>query len=169
MSPLFTRITLLLLLFITTGCPYESDVPLDQPSVSIPEGLPGNWTNQEDSGSVIEVTPKDAFSFEINYTSVKEAPKQYVGHLSQIKNVPILNLHPVTPVSGLSKGYAFFRFRLSANGKELVLTPVTENIKEQFQSSRKLNAFFRKCIHFSFFYDNDEELIYKKLDTIPLQ
>lgn len=165
MQTLFVRIILLLLLFITTGCPYESEVPIDEPSVAIPPTLPGVWKGLSDSGAVITVTPADAYTFEISYYKQTDGTKYYSAHLSELRNVLLINLHPKKPVAtGLSGAYAFYKFELSDNGKHLTLTPVTENIKEKFTSSHRQKAFFKKYVHTSFFYDADEELEYEKIE-----
>lgn len=162
MSPFLCRITLLVLLFTATGCPYESEVPIDEPSVAVPTALPGVWKGVSDSGIVVTVTQTDAFSFHIRYTEDSGATHNYSAYLSVLRNVSLLNLHPLQPVSGLTGPYAFYKFDLSADGKHLTLTPVTDNIQEKFTSSRRLKAFFRKYVHTSFFYTIDEEFRYEK-------
>jgi hypothetical protein len=162
MSSFLIRITLLVLLFTATGCPYESEVPIDEPSVAVPTALPGAWKDVSDSGIVVTVTQTDAYSFHINYTEDSGATRNYSAHLSRLRNVLLLNLHPLQPGTGLNGPYAFYKFELSADGKHLTLTPVTDNIREKFTSSRRLKAFFRKYVHTSFFYPIDEEFRYEK-------
>jgi hypothetical protein len=152
-----------LLLIITTGCPYESEVPLDNPSVEIPATLPGTWAGLSDSGAVITITPLDRFSFLIQYNTKQEPVKLYTAFLSQIKNVQILNLHPQQPETGLTAPYAFYKFELTNDGTHILLIPVTENIKEKFTSPTRQKKFFKKYILTSFFYDADEELEYEKI------
>ena len=163
MKHLFVHCCLLLLLVATTGCPYEADVPLDDPSVPIPIQLPGTWVNADDSMERVIITAADAYRFNISYYSDTTGAERFSAHLSLLRQTWFLNLKPLGSVRGLRGPYAFYRFDLSPNGNRITLTPVTENITERFNASRQLRRFFLKHMHNSFFYDGDEVIQYDKL------
>jgi len=163
MSSFLIRITLLVLLFTATGCPYESEVPIDEPSVAVPTALPGVWMGVSDSGAVITVTAADAYTFHIKYEKNSEGTKYYAAYLSHLRNMYFMNLRTRNQDSLIADGtYIFYKFELSADGTRLTLSPVTENIREKFTTSRSQKAYFRKHAHTSFFYEIDEDLMYKK-------
>ncbi|HMO32748.1 MAG TPA: hypothetical protein PKE63_00650 [Lacibacter sp.] len=147
---------------LLTGCPYESEVPIDTPSVKYPAGLLGKWEPKSSSDNLMIITKKSDFIFHIVKTK-KEAkaddtPEEYDAYMSDVGGLKFLNLTESKQDEWSTKKYYLYKMELATSGARLTLSPVTENIREKFTDSKELKAFIQKHMHLSFFYDKEDEV-----------
>ena len=162
MKKLLTPFLFVLFSFFLMGCPYESEVPIDQPSVKYPNGLLGKWEPKSSSDDLMVISRKDDFLMKIVKTK-KEAkaddtPEEYEGYLSDVGGTRFLNLYEKKEESFGSKKYYLYKIELSSSGARVTLSPLTENIDEKFDKPADLKAFIQKNMHLSFFYDKEDEV-----------
>ncbi len=142
-----------------TGCPYSSDVPIDEPKEKVNKDYIGKWvkvsSSNKENPKYYQVTEKDdkLYIFEeftYNSTDKKYNSDKYTGHTSTLGSVVFLNLEK-------NGKYYFYKIELSNDKKYFKLYEVTDNIDEKFNNSTDLKAFFDKYKDLSFFYNKDEE------------
>lgn len=155
------KILLLPLLFfgllLFSGCPYSSEVAIDEPSVMIDERILGKWEskNSQDYLYTIAKIDKNNYSIEKRKTASDEVTL-YRAFLSVLDSTRFLNIYEDLNVN--EKTYYFYKFEVSSSVSRITLTPVTENIDEQFHSSKELKEFFKKNMKNSYFFDKNEEV-----------
>jgi hypothetical protein len=162
MQKLFGWISLFLLSFLLTGCPYESAVPIDQPSVKFPTALLGKWEPKSSGDDLMTISRKDDRVMKIVKTK-KEAtaddkPEEYEGYLSDVNGVTFLNLYEVSGEANSTRKYLIYKLEISTSGARVTLSALTENIDEKFTTPADLKAFIQKNMHLSFFYDKEDEV-----------
>ncbi len=144
------------MMFFLTGCPYSSEVPLDQPTTKIDQNLLGKWVKKSE-----DEHPKFYLVTKLNETTLQFAEneysssdkkynsKEYKGHLTIIGNTKFLNLER-------DAKYYFHKIEMSSTNQSFTLFEVTDNIDETFSTSAEMKAFFTKYKDLSFFYNKDE-------------
>lgn len=152
--------------FLLMGCPYETEVPIDQPSIQFPANLFGKWEPKSSSDDVMTITRKDDFTVTITKTNKDAKPddtiEQYEAFLSEVNKIWFLNVTEMSESNGTPK-YVLYKMEVSPNGARITLSGVTENIDETFTSSAALKAFIQKNMNHSFFFEKEEE-VYLRLD-----
>ena len=147
------------------GCPYETEVPISEPSVKFPADLLGKWESKSSGDEIMTIRKKTDYIVSISKT--KKEPKEddkseeYEAYLSEVDAVKFLNISEVGEQGSGAKFY-LYKIEVSANNSRITLNAVTENIDEQFSNSAELKAFIQKNMHLSFFYEKEDE-IYQKL------
>src|SRR5437762_2661764 len=134
MKKTISLIFLLSSFIIFSGCPYESEVPIDAPSLYINTGLIGTWEARNNPDESFKVTKHDEFSYnieKINKKSTEDNVQKYIGHLSSVGNVTFLNVCEDKPGD---RKYSLYKIAIPNDGF-VNLTEVTENIKEHFKKS----------------------------------
>lgn len=151
------RYILLLLLFVTfTGCPYNSEVAIDESKMKIDERLIGKWESKSATDYDYIISKVDERTLKIEKKPKAEGElTTYYGFLSEIKGTRFLNIYEE---SANPRAYYFYKTELTTSGAKLTLSAVTENIREKFTSSAELKAFFEKYMGLSFFYDKEDEV-----------
>ncbi len=139
-----------------TGCPYESKVPVDSPSVKINTALLGKWEPKSSSShDTYTVSKKDEFTYIIEKKPENSEPTFYDAHLSNVDDDVFLN------VKSSSNTYFLYKLVLNKSGNKVTLFSVTENIDETFTTSEELKVFIKKHKALSFFYAKEEEVFIK--------
>lgn len=141
--------------FLLTACPYSSEVALSGADTKAPDYLIGTWAIVENTtGDQIKVARGTGNELKIDKIAGDNgAVTNYNGHITMINNVMFLNL---AEIDEYSKTYYFYKIeRVSDNN--IKLFSVTANIREKFDSSEKMKAFFRSNMQNSYFYDFGEE------------
>lgn len=150
--------------FLLMGCPYETTVPISEPSIKFPAELLGKWVPQSSSDEIMTITRKTDYIFSIRTTKKEpqenDKPEEYEAFLSEVDAVKFLNISELSDESS-GKKYYLYKMDISANNSLITLNAVTENIDEQFSNSADLKAFIQKHMHLSFFYEKGEE-VYQK-------
>jgi len=144
-----------------TGCPYQSRVPIDTPSVEVEQDFLGSWVSEENSESeqpdFYEFKEMDNYRHEvIEHTLSMEdstySQKYFLSHFSVIDNIHFLNMRDG------EGNYFLYKLEWQSPGESFVMYEVTDNIDEQFDTSEDLKAFIKNNMHLSFFYNKDEKV-----------
>lgn len=148
---------LLFLALVFSGCPFSSEVAIDGGEAKVDEKLIGKWEPKNSSDYNYIVTKYDNATYQIvkKPKNESDAPTTYFGFFSNVGGTRFLNVW-----DGSSEGartYYFYKAEITPSGSKLVLSPVTENIKEKFATSAELKSFFEKHMNLSFFYAKDDE------------
>jgi hypothetical protein len=146
------------------GCPYNSDVALDeQPSVKINTKLLGKWQERTSEDATYIVTQKDDYNYTITEThkpaqgdTAKPEEKVYTAFLSTIAGTTFLNLYQNDQDP---KTYYFYKIEISDEIEAFTTYPVTEYITEKFTSPVDLKKYFTSYKDLSFFYETKTEYI----------
>ena len=146
--------------FLFMGCPYSSEVPIDQPAVKIDEKLLGTWESKSSTDYTYKVTKSDANTYAIEKKSMSSGDvTNYKGFISDIGGVRYMNIYED---GSTTNTYYFYKLEISTSGVKSTLTPVTENIDEKFTTSSELKDFFKKNQVNSYFFDKDEDVYIKE-------
>ena len=145
----------LMLLFslLFMGCPYGSEVAIDDGKTKIDDKLLGKWESKSSSDYDYIVSKLD-----------EKKPRGegdvtvYFGFLSNVGATKFLN---VWEEQNSTRTYYFYKMDISSSGAKLTLSPVTDNIKEKFESSSELKSFFEKNKDHSFFYSKEDEVYFR--------
>ncbi len=147
--------------FFLTGCPYESTVPIDKPTVKYPASLLGKWEPKSSSDDLYIITKKDDYSIIITKTKKEvkadEKPEVYEAFLSEVAGTNFLNLYEKQEEEG-SKKFFLYKLEISTSGARLTLSAITENVDEKFDNSAALKNFIEKNMMHSFFFGKDDEV-----------
>lgn len=141
------------------GCPYGSDVPIDQPSSKINDQVLGKWEAKSSSDETYNITKKDANTYKIEKKgSSSSTPTVYYAFASTVGTDTYLNLYEE---SADPKVYYLYKLTLNSSATKITLSEVTENIDEKFKTSAELKAFIEKYKGLSFFFSKDETVLIK--------
>jgi hypothetical protein len=147
------------ILVLVTGCPYESAVPIDKPSVKVYDGLLGKWIKSGDESNenptyfnisknsdyLFSISKNEFYAEDSAYTETT-----YTAHISKVANTDFLNIQEEGKTS-------FLLYKMIFYDDSLTLYEVTDNIDEQFNSSEELKSFIAKNMNLSFLFTRDEE------------
>ncbi len=155
---------LLLLSFILTGCPYESEVPIDSPQVEVNKNLIGKWIEQKDNKEnkenpeyleIKKVGEKKYLIEQYSWESHNYKVDKYFMHVSLIGDLQFMNIQK-------EKGTKYYLYKFLLKGNTLTFFEITDNIDEKFNDSKELKAFIKKYMNLSFFYSKEEEVYLKE-------
>lgn len=143
------------LMIVLQGCPYGTEVAIDDPAVKIDEKLLGKWEAKNSGDYLYTITKKDDFHYKFEKKG-KSSPDAtlYTGFLSLVDGVKFLNIYED---AASTKTYYLYKLEMSGSGAKATLHPVTENITEKFENSPDLKAFIKKHMELSFFYSKEKE------------
>ncbi len=142
--------------FVFAGCPYGAEVAIDDGKTKLEEKLIGKWESKSSSDNDYIVTAFDASTYKIEKKPKGEGESTiYYGFVSMLGTTRFLN---IWEDNNNTRTYYFYKMDLSGSGAKLTLSPVTDNIKEKFESSKDLKMFFEKNMNLSFFYSKDDEV-----------
>ena len=154
MKNLIVAMSMLSIGILFTGCPYESTVPIDKPSMAINLKFLGTWedTTHHDTYTV---SKQDEFSYSIKQINNEpEENKKYIAYASQINGIDFLNVWDTESKNPVRK-YSFYKMDIKSPGS-INLLEITENIDEEFTSSDDLKKFIGLNMHNSYFFGKDE-------------
>jgi hypothetical protein len=157
MKKIVTIISMLSLSFTFCGCPYESAVPINTPSIKVNPKLPGTWEMQNDKHDTYKVTKMDEFSYAITQTNKKENNDKLFAYESVVNGTSFLNIWE----AGKSKQYSLYKIEMKPDGT-VMLAEVTDNITEHFTSSGQLKKFIASNMKNSYFFGKDEVKLIRK-------
>jgi hypothetical protein len=158
------KLILLFVLFSLTiffyGCPYDSKVAIDEPSIKVDKSYTGTWVTKGGSTQYL-VTKLDDYHLKIAqlpYISKDADAKDskdttfYNAFFSKIKDASFLNISQKTKYDAPgNENYYIYKFSVKSEN-EISLIEVTSNIKEKFSSSEKLKKYIEKYMDLSFFF-----------------
>jgi Zn-finger nucleic acid-binding protein len=150
------RFTFLILSCVVVGgCPYETDVPIDAPSVIVDPNLLGTWIDNGNVNEIYTVSRQDDYTYQIVATQEDEKETEtYTAHASIVNKTTFLNIKKTRP-EPMTNSYILYKIELRGD-QEVILTEITENIDEKFSSSQELKKFISKNMNNSYFYGKDE-------------
>ncbi|GAB4137578.1 MAG: hypothetical protein Fur0041_12320 [Bacteroidia bacterium] len=153
-----TRILFLagVLSFLLMGCPYESTVPVDDPSNCKPnKGLVGRWEQKGKDDFEWDVTLEgNIYKFEQKYLDGSDPYEKevYFGTISDVAGTSFLSLWSSKQEEGQPRKYMIFKIE-NKGDERVVLYEMTDNIKQKFESSAELKAFIKKNKDVEWFYN----------------
>jgi hypothetical protein len=159
MRKLLNFLPLIGLFLLLTGCPYESEVPIDDPSVPVPGAIIGKWMKSGADKDFYLINKAESNTMIVEENTWSEDSQsfskvKYYAHLSDIGGNQFMNLKK----EGTST-YYIYKCELTGD-KELKLIEVSNYVKEKFTSSQDLKKFIKKYMKLSFFYA--DESVYVK-------
>lgn len=152
---------LLVMAVMLGGCPYTSEVPIDEPSLKVKNEMLGKWEKKSTDKDVYTISKADKFTYQIEKTGPdSKTPSVYKAFMSEVGGDIFMNM---TETGGQSDGKTYILFKVETNdaGNKITLRGLTENIDEKFTSSAELKKFIKKYKGLSFFYDKDEDVFFK--------
>lgn len=132
------------------GCPYESTVPVSQPSIPVEERLLGQWVSEAESYNEYFVSKADKMHYKILQRAITGHTADYLAHLSEVRGITFLNLY-----SDSTKTYYLYRINFNSSEAGFSLMPVSNKLNEQFTSSAALRLFVEKNMNLRSFYDSE--------------
>lgn len=176
MKTLIYTISLLSLCFLFTGCPYESNIPIDKPSVRINPKLLGTWKSLEKPEAVCVVSKHDEFTYKLEINKVSQyfpyeslinriltpegvraqynKSKIYLAHISLINGASFLNIRKIQSGSDSLK-YYFCKIEIKSDGIVLI-SEVSSDITDQFTDEKSLKKFIAANMNHSYFYNRED-------------
>jgi hypothetical protein len=161
MKKIILLFSLLLFTVIFYGCPYESKVPISEPTIKISNDYLGEW-NYKDSKTKYMITKEDDFHMKIKSIPVDTISKDtavYLAHISKINDYEFLNIIKISKDNSFfgSGENSYYLYKInSISKKEMAIKELTNNIKDKFDSSKELYSFIEKYMNLSFFYGTEE-------------
>jgi hypothetical protein len=163
---LFNKLLVLVFFLLLVGCPYESKVPVAEPSEKVDKGLLGKWV-EEESGTKLQnqenpdfyqINKYDKLRYEIIENEYKSTDsvyeqKTFISHITTVEDITFLNM---------KQDGSFYLHRIDHDKDYFTLFEVTDNIDETFEDSKALYEYVNTYKGLSFFY-NKEEKSYKKV------
>lgn len=160
MKSRFKLLTVLFLgLILFTGCPYESQVPIDKPNVKIDINWLGKWEsadgekNPDGSNPIYYMTKKSDFVYGLStsydefdeFGTKTKVTTYYEGHVSTIGTTNFFNLKRQADEINTDPGYLLFKIELA--GSTAILSEVSNCINKNFSSSSELKSFLERNLN----------------------
>ena len=175
----FLLLSAIAIVIFSTGCPYESPLPLSEQGAQVPEHILGVWidASELDEPEALQttytVTVESRNQIVITKSETDDDEEAslttYRGHLTLVGDTYFLN---VQDLSSAEMGWMqdeedtaedgevlYSLFKLESSGKRMRVRSVTANIEEPFASSEALYGFVEKYKDLSFFYTKDDDLV----------
>jgi hypothetical protein len=138
----FSKISCIILVcFIISGCPYETDVPLAQATEKVNPKLLGTW-NEEHFEFKINKQDEFNYIYYIRNKYTNDYADTSIAYTTTINGVTFLNVNRENEYLH-SKYYQLYKIEIKGE-KELRLFPVTSDIPQKFTSSDSLKIFVGK-------------------------
>lgn len=175
MKKLTYSLALVVMAFVFMGCPYQSKVAIDEPSVKIPPEMINTWEKESSDKHADQfvITKDNEYVMRIlkksTNTSGEVTKDYYKGFISKVGNVEFMQVYEVdddwkdkttTDDQGNTvpnKEYYLYKFTHGSSYIKATLHPITENVTDEFKTSSELRAFLDKYKDISFLYDKDTE------------
>ncbi len=151
---------------LLAGCPYSSNVPVDEGSVKVADELVGQWiksSDKETENPTYFVISKDdkthatAKKFEYSSSDTKYDTTTYHLTFSDVGGDVFMNA-----IEDGGANYSLYKFVMDEKIKEVTTYEVTDYIKETFSSSKELKEFILKNKSMSYFFTNTTDIYVKK-------
>lgn len=153
---------------ILTGCPYESDYPIDNPSIKIDIGWLGKWEsadgtkNPDGTNPIYYVTKKTDNSYALKTTysnydemgNFTEETNEYEGHVSIVNGIKFFNLIQINSDPSIKSSYMLFKLEIS--GSTVVLSEISSCINKKFSSSAELKTFLTNNLNNELLYSGSQ-------------
>jgi hypothetical protein len=155
---------LLMILFLCTACPYESVQPIGEPTVPISKALIGVWKDAVGEPDNYDIRKFDDFTYLITENTYRKEDKaleqkRFKAHLSLLDGNTYLNIKMIKDSVNVTISDNFFLYKITIQDKKMTLHPLSQYIKEQFDTPADLQGFIRKYQDLSFFYATESEYV----------
>ena len=151
------------LLFLLTGCPYYSKIPLSvEPKTPIDTLLLGTWkvNSVNPDSSEMRIYAFNKMEYYIELVDTDKGGMEIHNcraFITPVGTTSILNFEELK-----NKGtYMFFRYKINKGKLELSMVS-DEGMKETYSTSKELWKAFSKRINDSTFYESSERFVRKK-------
>lgn len=144
------------------GCPYESTVPIGEPSIPIENRFLGVWVSADEVYHEYIIYRISDMEYGIAQTDLVGGRREYRAFMSQIKNVSFLNVY-----SDSLRTYFLYRVDPTGNGDMLTLRPVSSQLPDHFGSPAGLRTFVERSMNLRSFYDERESSVFTKKGDVP--
>jgi hypothetical protein len=162
----FATAGLLAIVVLLAGCPYSSNVPVDEGTVKISANLAGSWISSGDkeaeNPSYYIITVDDKFhatAKKMEYSSSDSTYNSTVYHLtfSDVNGETFMNAK-----EDESESFYLYKFNFDEKAGEVYTSEVTDYIKETFSASSELKDFIAKNKSNSYFFTNTNDTYIRK-------
>jgi hypothetical protein len=162
----FASIGLMAVVVLLAGCPYSSNVPIDEGTVSISSELVGQWISAADkeaeNPTYYVITKEDktnATAKKMEFSSSDSTYNETIYHLtfSDVNGETFMNA-----MENEGTTYSLFKFNFDEKTGEIHTSEVTDYIKETFSTSAELKTFIAKNKSNSYFYTNTSDTYVRK-------
>lgn len=155
---------LILSVFLFCGCPYNSEVPIDSsPTTPIIKELFGTWAENDSASKRYVIEYENDFVYtieELQLNSTKGEYEQfttYSAYLSNIDGTIFLNVKEKKGSNNPFYTSNYYFYKLQVFRDSVILTPITEYIREKFNNSNNLRLFFSANMKNSYFFAQDQK------------
>lgn len=143
------------------GCPYESKVPISQPTIPVNKSMLGKWSSKDEVYNSYTVTQASPTEYNIEQVNTLGEIKHYKGFLSQVKGSMFMNVY-----SDSTKAYFLYKVVIDAADR-FTLIPFSDEIAQKFTSSNELQDFVGKNMNLRSFYKLDDKADFQQIATSP--
>ena len=135
MKNFFCLLSIVSGLFILSGCPYESKVPLGKPVEKINPAMFGIWNEEHWE---FNIGRQDEFTYNCVFRNryKNEISDTNFAYSTTINGITFLNVWE----KGSSEKYGLYKLEMNGNNQFKVF-PVTADIEKEFSSGDSLKAF----------------------------
>jgi len=176
MKKISLHIGIVLLMMLTMGCPYESEVPITQKGIPVPNSILGRWYDVNQLKKPLEfrdyyeVVKRDSFKVLIlkhEYSAIDRTftTDQFLAFFSKVDNDIFMNCQMINtkpPKNQLNyeqpanNSGSYFIYKIGYIGTMIRVSEVSNNIQENFNTSNELLKFILKNKDLSFFYNKGD-------------
>lgn len=161
-----STIGLIAIVVLLAGCPFSSNVPIDEGTVKISPELVGEWISPADKESAnptyFVITKDDKFhatARKMEYSSSDSSYSETIYHLtfSDVNGETFMNAMEEEGTT-----YSLFKFKFDEKTGEASTSEVTDYIKETFSTSAELKDFIARNKSNSYFFTNTNDTYVRK-------
>ncbi len=161
-----STIGLVAIVVLLAGCPFSSNVPIDEGTVKISPELVGEWISPADKESAnptyFVITKDDKFhatARKMEYSSSDSSYSETIYHLtfSDVNGETFMNAMEEEGTT-----YSLFKFKFDEKTGEASTSEVTDYIKETFSTSAELKDFIARNKSNSYFFTNTNDTYVRK-------
>ena|SRR5690606_31898850 len=138
------------------GCPYESQVPISQPSIPVDAQWLGTWNSKDEVYNSYKVSKASALEYHIEQHNIRQV-SHFRGFLSEVRGNMFMNLY-----SDSAKTYYLYRVKLEDSGKKLIFIPLKRDLKDHFGSMDGLRNYIEKNMNFRSLYSEKDQAVFEK-------
>lgn len=142
------------LMIVFYGCPYESLVPINDPTLAIDKKLLGKWEPGKE-GEIYTIKKQDEFNYTID-SEKGDKKESYTAFLSDVNGTLFLNLSESKNANDPKK-YLFYMIEW-INESSFKLYPISENVREKFKTKEELKKFIAENMKNSYLFEKEGTL-----------
>lgn len=150
--------------FLLWGCPYDSEVPISEPSMTVYKEWYGLWKipgEEKSYASMTRYSKVDSLHYRVVYNTWTSEQGSYMtkhfkAHLSRVNGSLFINIQPEMKLGG---NYYLFGIRGNAAADTIRLRPLNEEIKEKFSNSDSLRSWLGANMDRKDFFEDEEVFV----------